>query len=320
MRVAFAGTPAFAVPALEAIAASTHELTCAYTQPDRPAGRGRQLQASPVKLAAEARGLPVLQPQTLRTPDAAATLAAFRPDVMVVVAYGLLLPVDVLAVPVHGCLNIHGSRLPRWRGAAPIQRAVQAGDAETAVAIMQMEKGLDTGPVMLEAVTPIGPRESAGELHDRLAALGAGLILTALDRLAAGTARFTPQPAEGVTYAHKLDKAEARLDWARPAAELDRAVRAFNPWPIAETTFAGQALRVWQAEPVAGDLAATPGTVLAVDAAGVSVAAADGTALRLLRVQEAGRKPVSGAEFGRARAAQLAGACLGLAAVAEQAS
>lgn len=310
----FAGTPAFAVPALEALCTSSHEVVAVYTQPDRPAGRGRQLQPSPVKAAALARGLPVLQPPTLRTDEAAAELAAYAPDVMVVVAYGLLLPPAVLAVPVHGCLNIHGSQLPRWRGAAPIQRAVEAGDATTAVAIMRMEAGLDTGPVMLEAVTPIGERETSGQLHDRLAALGAALIVEAVDSLAAGKARFVPQAAEGIRYAHKLEKAEARLDWTLPAAVLDRQVRAFDPWPVAETLWRGAQLRVWAASPVprpAGTAAAAPGTVVGVSPAGLEVACGDGTCLRLERLQEAGRKPVTAREFLQARHPGDPGACLG---------
>ncbi|MEY4378050.1 MAG: hypothetical protein RJB26_2600 [Pseudomonadota bacterium] len=314
MRIVFAGTPVFAVPALEALCASSHEVVAVYTQPDRPAGRGRQLQPSPVKAAALAHGLPVLQPLTLRTPEAAPELAVFRPDVMVVVAYGLLLPPEVLAVPAHGCLNIHGSQLPRWRGAAPIQRAVEAGDATTAVAIMRMEAGLDTGPVMLEAVTPIGERETAGQLHDRLAVLGAELVVQALDRVAAGTAQFVAQPAAGVTYARKLEKAEARLDWTRAAEVLDRQVRAFDPWPVAETLWRGAQLRVWSASPVprpAGTAAAAPGTVVGVSPAGLEVACGEATCLRLERVQEAGRKPVSVREFLQARHPGDPGACLG---------
>ena len=299
MRILFAGTPVFAVPALEALVAAGHEVVAVYTQPDRPAGRGRQLQPSPVKAAALAHGLPVRQPLTLGTPEAAPALAALAPDVMVVVAYGLLLPPEVLAVPPLGCLNIHASRLPRWRGAAPLQRAIEAGDAVTAVAIMRMEAGLDTGPVMLESVTPIGPRETAAQLHDRLSAAGGALIVEALEQLANGNATFVPQAAEGVTYARKLDKAEARLDWTRPAAALDRQVRAFDPWPGAQTTWRGAQLRVHAAEPVDSPAAAdsTPGTVLVATGGVLDIACGGGTCLRLLRVQEAGRKPVTAREF-----------------------
>ncbi len=313
MRIVFAGTPVFAVPALEALVAAGHEVAAVYTQPDRPAGRGRQLQPSPVKAAALAHGLAVRQPATLRTAEAAAELAALQPAVMVVVAYGLLLPPEVLAVPPFGCLNIHASRLPRWRGAAPLQRAIEAGDDTTAVAIMQMEAGLDTGPVMLEDVVAIGARETAGQLHDRLARSGAALVVEALERLAAGTARFVPQAATGVTYARKLEKSEAGLDWTRTATELDRCVRAFNPWPIAETFWQGARLRIHETEPRVEPLTGTPGdapepgTVLAVGSAGIDVACGGGTCLRLLRVQEAGRRPVTAREFLQSRQAPVQG-------------
>lgn len=325
MRIVYAGTPEFAVPALAALASSAHEVVAVYTQPDRPAGRGRALSQSPVKTRALALGIPVLQPETLKTADAAATLAAFAPDAMVVAAYGLILPQAVLDVPTYGCINIHGSLLPRWRGAAPIQRAVLAGDERTGICIMRMEKGLDTGPVYREEAVTIGAHESAGQLHDRLAALGARLVVAVIDALAAGTARATPQPAEGVTYAHKLEKREAAIDWARPAIEIERAVRAFDPWPVAETTMNGEQLRVYEAEVVdsratATDVAtfvatshfAAPGTVLAATPDGIDVATGDGT-LRLKRVQQAGRKAVTAREFLNAggRAATLVGARLG---------
>lgn len=299
MRIVFAGTPVFAVPALEALVAADHEVAAVYTQPDRPAGRGRQLQPSPVKAAAMAHGLPVRQPLTLRTPEAASDLAALAPEVMVVVAYGLLLPPAVLAVPRLGCLNIHASRLPRWRGAAPLQRAIEAGDAITAVDIMRMEAGLDTGPVMLEDATPIGPRETAAQLHDRLSVAGGTLIVEALERLADGSATFVPQATTGVTYARKLEKAEARLDWTRAAEVLDRQVRAFDPWPVAETSWRGAQLRVHAAEPVVSPAAAgrAPGTVLEANPGMLEVACGGATCLRLLRVQEAGRKPVTAREF-----------------------
>ena len=315
LRVVYAGTPEFAVPALDAIAASPHALVAVYTQPDRPAGRGQALAQSPVKRRALELGLPVLQPPTLRAPDAAPTLAAFAPDVMVVAAYGLLLPQAVLDVPRHGCVNIHASLLPRWRGAAPIQRAILAGDAATGVCIMRMEAGLDTGPVYRAEPLAIGARESAGELHDRLAALGARLLVATLDELALGRASATPQPADGVTYAHKLDKREALLDWSRPARELDRAVRAYVPWPVAETRLDGEQLRVHAAEPrdaAGGGAGARPGTVLAVTADGIDVATGGGV-LRLTRVQQAGRRAVSAREFANAgdRARALVGRVLG---------
>ncbi len=315
MQIVFAGTPAFAVPALEALLASSHRVLAVYTQPDRPAGRGRQLRPGAVKAVALAHDLPVLQPLSLRTPEAAGTLAAFAPQVMVVVAYGLLLPQALLDVPTHGCLNIHASRLPRWRGAAPIQRAVEAGDTQTAVAIMRMEAGLDTGPVLLETVTAIGPRETAAELQIRLAALGATQIVAALDLLAAGPATSTPQATEGVTYARKLEKTAAPLDWSRSAVELDRQIRAFDPWPVAETRWRGAQLRVWAAEPVAAPAAAPvapAGMVVAVGTEGLVVACGQGTFLRLERVQEAGRKPVTAREFLQSRYQGDDGACLGL--------
>lgn len=309
LSIVFAGTPDFAVPALEAIAGSRHRVLAVYTQPDRPAGRGLKLSASPVKRLAVQLGLPVLQPTTLRDPEAAGTLAALRPDVLVVVAYGLILPQAILDVPRLGCLNIHASLLPRWRGAAPIQRAILAGDAETGVTIMGMEAGLDTGPMLLREAEPIGPEESAGRLHDRLALQGARLIVAALDQLERGDARFTPQPVEGVTYAAKLDKSEAILDWALPAPDLARRVRAFDPWPVAETTLDGRQLRVWAARPLEAAAAdAPPGTVLRAGEAGIEVACGQGL-LNLDRVQLAGGKPLPAGEFVRGRS--LIGRVLG---------
>lgn len=309
LSIVFAGTPDFAVPALEAIAGSRHRVLAVYTQPDRPAGRGLRLSASPVKRLAVQLGLPVLQPTTLRDPEAAGTLAALRPDVLVVVAYGLILPQAILDVPRLGCLNIHASLLPRWRGAAPIQRAILAGDAETGVTIMGMEAGLDTGPMLLREAEPIGPEESAGRLHDRLALQGARLIVAALDQLERGDARFTPQPVEGVTYAAKLDKSEAILDWALPAPDLARRVRAFDPWPVAETTLDGRQLRVWAARPFEAAAAdAPPGTVLRAGEAGIEVACGQGL-LNLDRVQLAGGKPLPAGEFVRGRS--LIGRVLG---------
>lgn len=308
LRVAFAGTPAFAVPALEAIAASRHDLVVVYTRPDRPAGRGLKLAESPVKQRARALGLPVEQPSTLKDADAAARLASFRPDVMVVVAYGLLLPQAILDVPRLGCLNIHASLLPRWRGAAPIQRALIAGDAETGVCLMRMEAGLDTGPVMACERIAIGPRDTGGTLHDRLAQLGARMIVPALDALAEGRARFEPQDPAGVTYAHKLDKAEARIRWDQPAATIERLIRAFDPWPVAETRLDGEQLRIWRArvEPEAPGPA--PGTVLAAGAGGIRVMTGR-DALVIERLQLAGRRPVEAADFVHAR--DLTGAVLG---------
>ena len=300
MRIVFAGTPDFAVPSLRA-AARHNEVVAVYTQPDRPAGRGRGLAASPVKREAVARGIPVMQPETLRGSQAQQDLRDLAPDLVVVVAYGLILPRRVLEIPTHGCWNVHASLLPRWRGAAPIQRAIQAGDAETGVCLMRMEAGLDTGPVLLEQATPIGPDETGGQLHDRLAEMGAQVLEDGLGLLRAGLLPVPwIQPEEGVTYAHKLDKAEARLDWSRPAIELARTVRAFNPWPVAEAMVAGERLRIHGA--VALDLqhAFTPGTLLATGKQGIDVACAEG-ALRLRVVQREGGKAITAADYLNAR-------------------
>ena len=300
LAVAFAGTPDFALPALDAIAASRHRLAVIYTQPDRPAGRGRRLAASPVKERALALGLPIEQPETLRDAAAPAVLAAFAPDVLVVVAYGLLLPQAVLGLPRLGCLNIHASLLPRWRGAAPVARAIMAGDAVTGVCIMRMEAGLDTGPVMLRHEAPIGARETAGELQARLAAEGARLIVPALDALAAGRARFEPQDAAQATWAHKLEKTEARLSWREPARTLERRIRALNPWPIAETTLDGAQLRIYEAEVVAAQSGSVPGTILQAGADGIVVMTAE-EALAIRRLQLPGRRAVPAADFANAR-------------------
>ena len=309
LAVVFAGTPAFALPSLDAIAASRHRVVSVFTQPDRPSGRGRVLAAGPVKARALELGLAVHQPATLKDAAAAADIAALAPDVMVVVAYGLLLPPAVLGLPRLGCLNVHASLLPRWRGAAPVARAIEAGDARTGVCIMRMEAGLDTGPVMLRRETAIGPRETAGELETRLAAEGGLAIVEALDLLAAGRAAFEPQDGAHVTWAAKLAKAEARLDWREPAALLARRVRALNPWPVAETTLDGAQLRIHEAEPEAGaGRGEVPGTVLRADAGGIAVLTGDGV-LRLLRVQLPGRRVVAAAELAHARA--LAGQVLG---------
>ena len=308
LSIVFAGTPEFAVPALEALLRSPHRVAAVYTQPDRPAGRGQQLAASAVKQCALRHGLPVEQPATLRDPSAAEQLQRWSADLMVVVAYGLLLPQSILQTPRLGCINIHASLLPRWRGAAPIQRAIAAGDGESGVTIMQMEAGLDTGPMLLTRATPIAARETAASLHDRLAALGALALLDSLDDIARGNATPREQPQAGVTYAAKIRKEEAAIDWSRPAAEIDRQIRAFNPWPIAETRWNGQQLRVWEALPLESSASSSPGTVLASSAAGIDVAAGDGS-LRLTRVQIAGRKAMAAADFLKAH--RLDGAVLG---------
>jgi methionyl-tRNA formyltransferase len=252
------GTPEFSVPALDALVTAGHEIAAVYTQPPRPAGRGQKDRPSPVHLRAEALGLPVRHPKTLRTPEAQAEFAALHADIAVVVAYGLILPKPVLDAPRHGCLNIHASLLPRWRGAAPIHRAVLAGDAETGVCIMQMEEGLDTGPVLLRAATPIGPTDTTGDLHDRLAALGARLIVDALTRFDALVPE--PQPDDGVTYATKIDKAEAAVDWTKPATEIDRQIRGLSPFPGAWTTHDGRRLKLLRSR--VADGRGAPGEVL----------------------------------------------------------
>ena len=302
MRVVFAGTPEFAAVALQRLHGAGFEIPLVLTQPDRPAGRGMKLQASPVKAFAAAQGIPVAQPRGLRldgkfADDAAAAheaLQAARPDVMVVAAYGLILPAWVLELSRLGCLNIHASLLPRWRGAAPIHRAIEAGDVETGITIMQMDAGLDTGDMLLAAREPIHPGDTTARLHDRLAALGGRLIVEALELAACGGLVPRKQPSEGVTYAHKIDKAESAIDWRQPAAQIERRLRAFDPFPGGVATLSGQALKVWRGEVVAGR--GRPGSVLAVQDAGVDVACGEG-ALRLTELQRAGGKRLSAAAF-----------------------
>ena len=300
MRIVFAGTPGFAVPSLRAVAARG-EVVAVYTQPDRPAGRGRQVAFSPVKAEALERGIEVFQPATLRSEEAQEQLRALAPDLLVVVAYGLILPRAVLDIPRFGCWNVHASLLPRWRGAAPIQRAIEAGDAETGVCLMWMAEGLDTGPVLLSQSTPIGAEETGGQLHDRLADLGAQVLSDGLGLLRAGIRpQPRPQPAEGVTYARKLDKAEAKLDWSQPAAQLANRVRAFNPWPVAEAELAGERVRIHAASALQASHDAAPGTVLAAGREGIDVACGEG-ALRLLQVQRPGGKAIAAADYLNAR-------------------
>ncbi len=282
------GTPEFSVPALEALHGAGHEIVAVYTQPPRPAGRGKKDRPSPVQARAEALGLAVQHPKSLKGAEAQAEFAALQAEIAVVVAYGLILPQAVLTAPARGCLNIHASLLPRWRGAAPIHRAVMAGDAETGVCIMEMEAGLDTGPVLLREATPIGAEETTGDLHDRLAAMGARAIveaLTGIDRLSA-----TPQPETGVTYAAKIDKAEARIDWARPAVEVDRLIRGLSPFPGAWFEAGGERIKVLRSRLAEG--AGAPGTVIE----GLRIACGSG-AVELTELQRAGKRPMGAEEF-----------------------
>jgi len=294
LRLVFAGTPPFAVPALKALVRSPHQVVGTLTRPDKPAGRGRQMTENAVKSAARELGIPVLQPERPRTPQDLRALCAQAPDAMIVAAYGLLLPSALLDWPRLGCINIHASLLPRWRGAAPIQRALLAGDEQTGVSIMQMEPTLDTGPVFLRKTAAVDPAETSLTLHEKLAELGAQAIVEAIDGIAAG--RLTAQPQAGpATYARRIEKTEARIDWSQPAAQVERHVRAFNPWPIAETSLHDQTLRVWaaHAQPTAHE--ARPGTVLASTAALV-IACGEG-ALALDIVQLPGRRPLPVREF-----------------------
>jgi methionyl-tRNA formyltransferase len=310
LRIVFAGTPEFAVPALQALRDAGHQIVAVYTQPDRPAGRGRQLTSSPVKQRALELGISVEQPPTLKAPDTRQRLASHAPDLMIVVAYGLILPQAVLDLPPLGCLNIHASLLPRWRGAAPIQRAILAGDERTGISIMKMEAGLDTGPQLLRRELAIGPRATGGELHDRLALLGAQAIIEAVPGWASGTLLAVPQDETGASYAAKIHKDEARIDWSRSAAEIDRQVRAFNPWPVAETLLTGEQVRIWESLPVPGAAPPTagPGEIVVATEGRIVVVTGQGL-LELLTLQFPGRKPLKARELLNSRT--LAGKCFG---------
>lgn len=292
MRVAFAGTPEFAAVALRALIAAGFEVPLVLTQPDRPAGRGRKLVASPVKEVALAHGIPVHQPEKLRAPATHAPLIAAAPDVLVVAAYGLILPQAVLDIPPRGCLNIHASLLPRWRGAAPIARAIEAGDRETGITIMRMDAGLDTGPMLLAESIEIGAGETAGSLHDKLAALGGRLVVEALLRLDSLTP--TPQPEQGATYAAKIDKAESAIDWSLPSAVIERRLRAFDPFPGCTARLGDTTLKLWHAELAEGTGA--PGEILAVSPDGIVVACGEG-ALKLTELQKPGGRRLPAAVF-----------------------
>lgn len=298
MRIVFAGTPEFAAEHLKALLDSPYEVVAVYTQPDRPAGRGQKLMPSAVKALAVAHDIPVMQPPSLRNAEAQAQLAALAPDLMVVVAYGLILPQAVLDIPRLGCINSHASLLPRWRGAAPIQRAVQAGDAESGVTVMRMEAGLDTGPMLLKVVTPINAIDTGGSLHDRLAQMGPAAVIQAIAGLADGTLHGETQDDALATYAHKLNKDEARLDWSLPAEQLERLIRAFNPWPICHSTLDGETVKVLGASLATGQGA--PGEILAASKDGLVVACGE-QALSLTRLQLPGGKALAFADLFNSR-------------------
>lgn len=314
MRLLFAGTPAFAAHHLQVLLDDgRHSVVGVYTQPDRPAGRGKQPRPSAVKAVALSHGLAVVQPESLKEVDAQQQLAAFNADLMVVVAYGLLLPQAVLDIPPLGCINVHGSLLPKWRGAAPIQRAVEAGDATTGITIMQMEAGLDTGPALLRRETPIGPADTAGSLFSRLQTLGGEALLSALELLEEGSATAEPQDEQAASYARKISKAEAELDWRAPAATLVRKIHALNPSPGAYTLINGERIKIWAAAEVAGDSQQPPGTLLQAPAGELWVACGD-RPLAIVEAQLAGKKPQPAAELLRGHAALLRpGAMLGAA-------
>ncbi len=298
LKIIFAGTPEFAATALAALLETSHQVVAVYTQPDRPAGRGRKLQPSPVKQLALEHAIEVRQPAKLKDPEDQAALRELGADLMVVAAYGLLLPQAVLDAPRLGCINIHASVLPRWRGAAPIQRAILAGDEESGVTIMQMEAGLDTGPMLHILKTPILLDDTGGSLHDRLAELGARALVESLGGIADGSLIPRPQDDALATYARKLEKQEALIDWFQPVAQIDRQVRAFNPWPVAQCDFQGQVMRIWQARPRERELpaGAQPGTILEAGKAGIDVATGAGV-LRILELQMPGKRAMAAADF-----------------------
>lgn len=299
MRLVFAGSPAFAVPSLKRLLQGPHRLMGVYTQPDRPAGRGRKLQAGPITQLARASGIEIRQPSTFRDAETRSALAALRPDLMIVVAYGLLLPQKVLDIPPLGCWNVHASLLPRWRGAAPIQRAIEAGDSETGVCLMRMARTLDTGPVLLRQSTAIAPDETADQLQERLAQLGAEVLEDALKLLRAGLLpQAVAQTEAGATYAPKLTKSESLLDWTQPAVVLACKVRALQPWPIAEGAIAGETVRILEARAVGGGF--EPGRVVAASRQGIDIATGEGV-LRILHLQRAGGKVVHAADYLNAR-------------------
>jgi len=304
LRVIFAGTPDFAASALSALIESDHEIVAVYTQPDRPAGRGRKLRASPVKELALENDIPVLQPENLKKTETQDVLRAFNADVMVVAAYGLILPQVVLDIPRLGCLNIHASLLPRWRGAAPIQRAIAAGDKESGITIMQMNAGLDTGDILQLYTCPITAKDSGGDLHDRLAEIGANAIIKVLNDLDGDNTNPIKQDDSLATYAHKLDKKEALINWQSSATEIERLIRAFNPWPVAFTYINDKTLRIWQAQVLTENSDLEAGTIIACDKKGIDISCGEGT-LRLLKLQPSGSKAMDVASFMNGHAKQL---------------
>lgn len=301
LRIVYAGTPEFAVPALQALLNSAHHVVTVYTQPDRPAGRGRHITASAVKQCAINHNIPVEQPLNFRNDESLERLRGYHPDVMVVAAYGLILPQAVLDIPRFGCINIHASLLPRWRGAAPIQRAILDGDQQTGITLMRMEAGLDTGSMLRVARIDIGQHETAAQLHDRLAALGANLLLPLINELPGALEEAVIQPNNHITYAKKISKEEAKVNWQQPAIQIDRQVRAFNPWPIAETTLSGKQLRIWEAQAREISHSAASGTVVHADANGIQVACGVNL-LNITRLQLAGRNVMSATDFIKAHA------------------
>jgi methionyl-tRNA formyltransferase len=308
LKIIFAGTPEFSVAPLQALIESRHDVVAVYSQPDRPAGRGRSVKPSPVKEKAVEAKIPIYQPLNFREEKALVELEAIKADVMIVVAYGLILPQRVLDAPKYGCLNIHASLLPRWRGAAPIQRAIQAGDTETGVTIMQMEAGLDTGPMLYKSVITIGEEETGGQLHDRLMPLGANALMETLELLINGKLKPEIQDDALANYAHKLQKKEAEVNWQLPAIEIALMVRAFNPWPVAHTRQGNKSLRIWKAQPLEDSSSLQPGSVIATSADGIDVATAAGV-LRILELQPEGKRRMSARDFLNAN--DLTDSCFG---------